>query len=191
MNRRGFVKTIAFAGAAAIFDPVGMLVRRAIAAPRYFGLHRFIEAHPEAVFIKHTNVPVKTDSEAKKQEGIELAREIFTLQDTPGIPLSHMVAIKPNLTCTGGAGRTADGMGILTDPYFVEGMIEGMKETGLSEDNMYMREGNWFRDSCPDEAAISPYMGVAERTGAHLVDFTPRMRSGKTAFEEPSTKRKK
>jgi len=178
------MKTIAFAGAAAIFDPVGMLVRRAIAAPRYFGLHRFIEAHPEAVFIKHTSVPVKTDSEAKKQEGIELAREIFTLQDTPGIPLSHMVAIKPNLTCTGGMGRTVDGVGILTDPYFVEGMVEGMKETGLSEDKMYMREGNWFRDSCSNEAAISPYMGVAERTGAHLVDFPTGREITQLTFDE-------
>ncbi|MFC1716961.1 DUF362 domain-containing protein [Candidatus Poribacteria bacterium] len=172
MNRREFMKIIAATGAAAIFDPVDVLVRRAIAAPRYFGLHNFIEAHPEAVFIKRTGVPVKTDSEAKKQEGVDLAGEIFTLRDTPGIPLSHMVAIKPNLTCTGGAGGTADGMGILTDPYFVEGVIEGMTEVGLSGDSMYMREGNWLGDSyCPGEAAISPYMGVAERTGAHILDF--------------------
>ena len=172
MNRREFMKIVAAAGAAAVFDPVDVFVRRAMAAPRYFGLHNFIEAHPEAVFIKRTGVPVKTDSEAKKQEGIDLAGEIFTLRDTPGIPLSHMVAIKPNLTCTSGAGRTVDGMGILTDPYFVEGVIEGMTEVGLSGDNMYMREGNWLGDSyCPGEAAISPYMGVAERTGAHILDF--------------------
>ena len=172
MNRREFMKIIAATGAATIFDPVDVLVRKAIAAPGYFGVHRFIEAHPEAVFIKHTSVPVKTDSEAKKAEGMELAREIFTLQDTPGIPLSHMVAIKPNLTCTGGMGRTDDGMGILTDPYFVEGVIEGIKEAGISESKMYMREGNWLGDSyCPDEARISPYIGVAERTGAHLTDF--------------------
>jgi len=166
------MKIITAAGAATLLDPTDFLVRKAIAAPQYFGLHQFIEAHPEAVFIKRTEVMSKTDSEDKKQAGIEFASEVFTLRDTPGIPLSHMVAIKPNLTCTSGAGRTADGMGILTDPYFVEGIIEGMKGVGFSEDNMYMREGNWLGDSyCPNEYAISPYVDMAARTGAHLADF--------------------
>ncbi len=172
MDRRDFMKIITAAGAAALLDPTDVLVRRTIAAPGYFSLHQFIEAHPEAVFIRHTNVAVKTDSEAKKQEGIEFAGEIFTLRDTPGIPLSRMLAIKPNLTCTSRSAKTEAGMGIITDSDFVEGMIEGMKETGLSQDNMYMREGNWLGDSyCPNECSISPYIQVAERTGVHMVDF--------------------
>ena len=172
MDRRDFMKIFAIVGATALFDPVDVLVKKAMAAPRYFGLHHFIEAHPEAVFIKHTSVLDKTDSEAKKQEGSELATEIFTLRDTPGIPLSHMIAIKPNLTCTSGAGRTVDGMGILTDADFTEGVIQGMRDVGFSSDNMYIREGNWLGDSyCPGEAAISPYMDIAENTGAHLTDF--------------------
>lgn len=171
MNRREFMKIIAAAGAATFFDPADILVKRAMAAPGYFGIHRFIETHPEAVFIRHTSVPFKTDSESKKQEGIEFAKEVFSLQDTPGIPLSRMVAIKPNLTCTGGTGKTADGMGILTDPYFVEGVIEGMKEVGISEDKMYMREGNWSKNSCPNECAISPYIDVERNTGVHMRDF--------------------
>ncbi len=173
MNRREFMKIIAAAGAANFLGPMDVLVKKAMAAPNYFGIHQFIESHPEAVFIKRTGVAVKTDSEAKRQEGIELAREIFTLRDTPGIPLSHQIAIKPNLTCTSGNGGTADGMGILTDPHFVEGVIEGMKEVGLPADNMYMREGNWLGDSyCPGEYNISPYIDVAENTGAHLADFS-------------------
>jgi len=172
VDRREFIKTIAAAGAATLLDPIDVIVRRVMAAPPYFGLHQFIEAHPEAVFIKHTGVAVKTDSEAKKQEGLEFATEIFTLRDTPGIPLSHMIAIKPNLTCTSGSAKTEDGMGIITDSDFVEGVIEGMKEAGLPEDGIYMREGNWLGDSyCPNECSISPYIGMAERTGAHLVDF--------------------
>jgi uncharacterized protein (DUF362 family) len=172
MDRRKFMKIFAAAGAAALLDPVDVLVRKVMAAPAYFGVHHFIDAHPEAVFIKRTSVSTKTDSEAKKREGAELAKEIFTLRDTPGIPLSHMIAIKPNLTCTSGAGGTDDGMGILTDPYFMEGVIEGMKEVGIPADQMYMREGNWLGDSyCPGECAISPYIEVAERTGAHLTDF--------------------
>jgi hypothetical protein len=172
MNRREFLKAIAAAGTVALFDPGDVIVRKSLAAPLYFGLHPFIESHPEAVFIKLTNVLNKTDSEAKKREGVELAEEIFTLRDTPGIPLSHMIAIKPNLTCTSGSARTEDGMGIITDSDFVEGVIHGMKNVGLSADRMYMREGNWLGDSyCPNECAISPYIDVARNTGAHLTDF--------------------
>ena len=36
----------------------------------FFSLHPFIEAHPEAVFIKRTNVPVKTDAQAKQKCGL-------------------------------------------------------------------------------------------------------------------------
>lgn len=172
MNRRDFLKIIAATGAATLLDPTDVLVRRTMAAPNYFGLHQFIEAHPEAVFIRHTNVMSKTDSEAKKQAGLDFASEVFTLRETPGIPLSHMVAIKPNLTCTSGAAKTEDGMGIITDCDFVEGMIEGMKGVGVSQDNIYMREGNWLGDSyCPGESFISPYLDMAERTGTHIVDF--------------------
>jgi hypothetical protein len=55
-----------------LMDTSGPLVSKAIAAPGYFGLHQFIETHPNAVFIKRTNVAYKTDSGAKKQEGFEL-----------------------------------------------------------------------------------------------------------------------
>jgi len=175
MHRREFIKTIAAAGAMTLIDPRNPLADKAIASPGYFGLHQFIETHPNAVFIKRTNVAYKTDSGAKKQEGFELAGEIFTLRSTPGIPLSYKIAIKPNLTCvlwTGGTAWTEDRMGIITDYDFVEGMIEGMKQVGLSADNMYMREGNWLGDSyCPEDCPASPYIEVAEHTGAHLTDF--------------------
>lgn len=173
MNRRKFIKTVAATGASAFLNPMDMFGARADASPAYFALHQFIEEHPNAVFVKHTNVSIKTDSEAKKQEGIELAREIFTLQDTPGIPLSHMIAIKPNLTCVLWTGETADseeGMGMLTDCDFMEGLVEGMKEIGLPSDKMYIREGNWA-GGCPSDCWASPYIGVAERTGVHMVDF--------------------
>ena len=172
MNRREFMKFIAAFSAAGLLDPVDVIVKRVMAAPGYFSLHPFIEAHPEAVFIRHTNVAVKTDSAAKEEEGFNFAREVFSLRDTPGIPLSKMIAIKPNLTCTSGSARRDDGMGIITDASFMEGVIEGMKNVGISQDKVYMREGNWLGDSyCPNECAISPYIDVAERTGARLMDF--------------------
>lgn len=50
----------------------------------YFGLHPFIEANPKAVFIRRTRVPSITDEEAKRREGLTLAREIFVSTDRPG-----------------------------------------------------------------------------------------------------------
>ena len=143
-----------------------------VRAKRYFALHPFIEAHPEAVFIVRTRVGSKTDAEGKKQAGLDLAQRILTLQDTPGIPLTHKLAIKPNLTCTSGQGNTEGGMGIITDRYFMEGLIEGMKKLGLPAENMYLREGNWLGEGyCPGDAQSTGYVEMAERTGVHLLDF--------------------
>ena len=135
-----------------------------------FGLHPFVEAHPEAVFIKRTHVPVQTDVEAKKREGVELARELFTLRDTPGIPPSHRMAIKPN-------------QGI-TDYDFVEGMIEGIKEVGFSADRIHVREGNWLGDGYARfEKVITPYQRIEERTGVHFTDFPSGRRMEQLTFD--------
>ena len=83
MNRRQFLKAVSAAGAVAFIDPVNIFVREALAAPKFFGLHPFIEAHPEAVFIKRTNVAQKTDAFAKRNEGLALAKEIFVKNDMP------------------------------------------------------------------------------------------------------------
>jgi len=172
MNRRQFIKAITAGTVATFLDPTATIVKRALSNISYFGLHSFIEAHPEAVFIKRTNVASKMDSESKKQAGIDFANDIFTLRDTPGFPLNQQIAIKPNLTCASGRSNTEDGMGIVTDPYFTEGVMDGMINFGLSADAIYMREGNWLGDSyCPTERLTSPYIGVAERTGIHLTDF--------------------
>ena len=171
MHRREFIKTIAAAGAMSLIDPKNPLAGRTIASPGYFGIHQFIETHPNAVFIKRTNVAYKTDSGAKKQEGLELAREIFILRHTPGIPLSHKFAIKPNITWAGGMANTERGMTIITDWNFVEGMIEGVKELGILAEQIYIREGGWTRGAWTEERLSTPYIGVAERTGVHLFDF--------------------
>lgn len=180
MDRRRFLGTIGAAGSAALFSPSDILGARLMGAPPFFSLHPFIEAHPGAVFIKRTRVPHKTDAEAKQREGFELATEIFTLRESPGIPLSHRMAIKPNLTCTGGTGGSEAGMGILTDSAFVEGLLEGIQRVGFPADRIYLREGNWLGDAyCPDERAVGGYLDVAARTGVHLTDFD----SGRSAHE--------
>lgn len=135
-----------------------------------FGLHPFIEAHPEAVFITRTHVSARTDAEAKKWEGAKLAKELFTLRDTRGIPPSHRMAIKPN-------------QGI-TDFDFVEGMIEGMKEVGCSEDRMYVREGNWLGDEYDRRReVIRPYERIEQRTGVHFTDFPSGRRMPQLTFD--------
>ena len=137
MDRRTFLGTMAGCSAASLLGTAPPVFARELAAPAYFGLHPFIEAHPEAVFIRKTGVTEKDDANAKKEEGFALAKQIFTLRDTPGIPLTHKIAIKPNLTMTSGTGLTH---AIVTDPFVVEGVIESMKQLGIAAQDMYVRE---------------------------------------------------
>ncbi len=133
--------------------------------PQYIGLHPFIEAHPEAVFIRRTAIAAKEDSEAKQNAALTLARQIFTLRDTPGIPLTHKFAIKPNLTSAKGTGLTH---AIVTDPYVVEGLIEGMKGLGVAAPSIFVREGLAVKQS-----GIG-FVEMSQRTGVHYDDQDSR-----------------
>ncbi len=171
MERRDFLKSAGMVGAASLLQPSWAWPSAYQDAPRYFGLHPFVAAHPEAVFVKRTQVAENLNGAAKMQEGKSLARELFTLQDTPGFSLTGKVAIKPNLTC--GGDTTPGLMGILTDADFVEGIIEGMKEKlGVQGGQFYLREGNLLGDAyCPDSNSLNGYKPVAQRTGAQLTSF--------------------
>jgi len=145
--------------------PGAGLLARVSGPPAYFGLHPFIEAHPEAVFIRKTTAARKNDLDGKKQEAFELARRIFTLRHTPGIPLSHKFAIKPNLTATDGTGLR---YAIITDPYVVEGLVAGMRQVGIGAESIYVRDGLWL-----DQPGIG-YREMAQRSGAHYDDSESR-----------------
>lgn len=135
-------------------------------------LHPFIEAHPQAVFIRRTQVTSKTDAEAKQLEGISLARSLFSPGATPGLSFSSQLAIKANLTCAEGMGNTEAGMGILTDAFFVEGFIEGLTGQGFPSERISLREGNWLGGGyCPSDFKTSGYPEMAQRRGIHLTDF--------------------
>jgi hypothetical protein len=54
-------------------------------------------------------------------------------------------------------------MGIVTDAFFVEGIIESLKELSIAAGQFYIREVN-----CPDDLADGGYLGMAERTGIDL-----------------------
>jgi uncharacterized protein (DUF362 family) len=144
----------------------------AASSPGFFRLHPFIEAHPEAVFIARTQVENKTDGPAKQRAGRELAVQLFRTGTDSGIPLSHPIAIKANVTGTQGQGQTEHGMGVITDARFMEGLLEGMRALGFPPDSMALREGNWLKDGYSSaDLPATGYLEMAERAGIHLADF--------------------
>ncbi len=170
MRRRHFLKSAGLFGTASLLDPELVLAGPRSTAARYFDVHPFVTGHPEAVFVQRTEVPSKTDEAAKEQAGLDLARQVFVLRDDPGIPLSHKIAFKPNMFP--GSSRSVSTMSLGADVSFTGGFGEGLKELGLRGGQLYMREGNHLGDAYPPEdARIEAWVHMAERVGAHLLDF--------------------
>ena len=165
MDRRAFLKTAAGVGFASKAFPALGLLGNTGAAPAYFGLHPFIEAHPEAVFIRQTHVSAKNDSEAKRREAFELARRFFIRRDSPGQRLSDKFAIKPNITAAMGKGRD---FAIVTDPYVVEGLVDGLRQAGVSAGNIYARDALNV-----DQPGVG-YQEMSQRSGVHYSDTEDR-----------------
>ncbi|HMD86934.1 MAG TPA: DUF362 domain-containing protein [Terriglobia bacterium] len=161
MDRRVFLKTAVGMGLGFNAKPGLGLLGPDGAAPAYLGLHPFIEAHPEAVFIRQTHVSTKNDSEAKRREAFELARRIFPRRDSPGQSPSVKFAIKPNLTAVEGRGLD---FAIITDPNVVEGLIDGLRQAGVSAGNIYARDALNV-----DQPGIG-YQEMARRSGVHYSD---------------------
>lgn len=137
----------------------GPLLRQA----PYFDLHPFIEANPKAVFIRRTKVPEKMDAARKLQEGLQLAREIFVAKREGGIPTSHKILLKPNITSVRSRRPDVENWGTGTDPDFYEGLILGLKELGLkrfhfAEANLYYA---WH---------YRGFMDIHERHGVRMND---------------------
>ena len=166
-----FLRTAGVVGTASLLKPQLIL-----GSPRqtaaYLDLHPFVNDHPEAVFIKLTRVSEKTAADGKDQAGQELARELFVTSDQSGAPSGNKIAIKPNLAAQGGP-FTVSRMGISTDGDFVGGFIEGMKDgLGMDGGQFYLREGNHLGDAyAPANESLEWYRPIAERVGAHLLDF--------------------
>ncbi|MHB9029566.1 MAG: T9SS type A sorting domain-containing protein [Candidatus Latescibacterota bacterium] len=168
-SRRNFLKTVALAaGGAAAAAQIESIESR-YQQTGFFGLHQFIEGHPDAVFVMQTNIEKKTDSEAIRNIALEFSRSVFWPKST-GLPLTTNIPVKPNLDCSYTADKRYSleyGMGIVTDPFFVEGVIQGMKELGLPGNRFFIREVN-----CPSDFEPRGYAAMANRVGAELRDMS-------------------
>jgi len=170
-NRRNFLKSAAITGGAVAATPIHALASRQQTSAGFFGLHQFIENNPEAVFIMRTDVNDYMNGGEKTTAGLEFARSVF-VPKSEGVPLTHLIPIKPNARFENGwkvntvahKGSTNQVQGYKgTDAFFVEGVIEAMKELGLSADQFFLREVNLTWGTKSDD-----YPEMAERTGVEL-----------------------
>ena len=164
VTRRQFIKSVAATGTSSLAAPVVTRALPSRTAADFFNVHPYIENNPDAVFIMRTNVDVKTNSEAIKNTALDFSRSVFVPSDS-GIPLTHMIPIKPNLTCSVNNNYSIEhGMGIVTDVNFTEGVIEGMKELGIGGEQFYIREVN-----CHNQYEQRGYNEeLMERTGVNI-----------------------
>ena len=124
MKRREFIRTTTAAGIAGTFPSFSAFA--STAASDFFGIHPFIEQHPDAVFIMRTSVDNKYNSALKKTTGEIFAKSVFvekSQSDAAAFPKSAIVAMKPNLTSYQTSAPTDSKMGIVTDTYFMEGAL--------------------------------------------------------------------
>ena len=163
IKRRDFLKIAGAAGGLGALKPIQVLGSRYQTSSDYFTVHPFIENHPEAVFIMRTDVDSIDSNDQIKSTAYEFSHSVFIPSDEAGIPLTHNIAIKPNLTsrcCVD--DRPCEHIGIVTNVYFTEGVIEGIKNLGISGSQIYMCEVNAWGQ----QEAIG-YAEMAERTGTN------------------------
>jgi hypothetical protein len=171
------VGSAALAGRAAVFAGDS-------APSGHFGVHPFVEQHPEAVFVLRTHVDRKTNSAACKQVGLDLGRTIFVPMDSTGVPVTHNIATKPNLTAHDPVDKKRgftleDTMGIATDASFVEGLFESFKELGVAGSKMHTRDvnGGGVLDA-------RGYLAMGRRVGATVAAAKNTIRTEDDANDE-------
>ena len=167
-SRREFLRTASLAGSAVVLN-----FRDLVSRPRrttFFGVHDFVEAHPDAVFILRTGVDIKTNTSALKDVGHQLGRSLFVSKSdgAAGYPVSANVVLKPNMTSWAwDKAPIEQTMGIQTDPYFVEGVVNSLYDLTVLAKNTYIREANYS----PSQADGIWYSDLAKRTGLNLKNF--------------------
>ncbi len=174
-SRREFLRVAAGGLGAAVLGAGSTRVPNRLPAA-YFGLHPFIEANPKAVFIRRTRVAHKMDAAAKLAEGLALAREIFIPMNSPGVPVTHRIVLKPNATGVHDRRRPPEeNWGVGTDPQFYEGMVRGLKELGLSR-------FHFIESTLYDTWNVRGFNDINERLGVELCEPQPRPRHLRDGF---------
>lgn len=174
MDRRKFFKTTAISAAGLSLAPKDVLLANNKIDTSFFGVHQFIEENPEAVFIMRTDVDKKTNSSKIHNIGTQFAKSVLVPKeegDAGAVPISNLVAIKPNLTLRFSfkPKYTKEGtMGIVTDSFFVEGFVERFKEFGVKSNKIHLVETNYNGDDLADGG----YIDMVNRTGINLKDLS-------------------
>ena len=151
MKRRDFIKTSAIGGVSGLVgqgcSTLGKTGR--ISGPG-FDVHPFVKNHPEAVFIHLTDVKSKRDIDDIRGVGRRLSKELIVKTSSGGYPMSTGITVKPNWTSAGPRDDKPvyEKLGINTDPNFIEGWVQAMKEVGPQK--YYIREC-----CCPTQWDIS------------------------------------
>ena len=76
-NRRDFLKSASAAGGLWLINTSCSTVTRNQPPARYFGVHPFVENHPEAVFIIRTKVDRKTNTQALKEAALQFIHTVL------------------------------------------------------------------------------------------------------------------
>jgi hypothetical protein len=176
-NRRDFLKASGLLSGSLGLIGRGSILTAGSKPSGYFGVHPFVEQHPEAVFIMRTYVDYKTNSDACKRAGLDFGQSVFVPMDDTGIPVTSNIAAKPNLTAHDAVDERRgftleDTMGITTDVFFVEGLFDSLKELGVAGSSLQVRDTN-------GAGVIGPcgYVAMAERVGARVAGAKRTMKT--------------
>ncbi|MBN1291943.1 MAG: twin-arginine translocation signal domain-containing protein, partial [Candidatus Latescibacteria bacterium] len=171
MKRRDFIKASTAAGVTGFVGAHSALAKKAnekFSGPG-FDVHPFIKEHPEAVFIYKTSVDSKKDIDKIESAGLKLSKELIVKTDSAGYSNSTRITLKANFTCAGPKDGHAvfEKLGVNTDPNFVAGWVQGMRETGPQE--YYLREC-----ACPDAWDDMGWTAMAEKNGIDFRDLSSK-----------------
>ena len=119
------------------------------------------------MFIYRTDVKSKRDSDAIREAGYKLAKDLIVKSTTGGYPETTRVVIKPNWTTASpmDGNPVYEKLGTNTDPNFIVGWVEGMREAGPHK--YYIRESG-----SPHLWGDMGYYLFAERNDIDLRDMS-------------------
>ena len=184
IKRRDFLKTASLAGGIGAAKPIEILASHSQESTGFFSVHPFVENNSEAVFIMRTNVDVKTNHDAVKAAGSSFANTVLVPSES-GVPVTNLFPIKPNITYVTWSGTPANDaeyrMGVITDPWFVEGIIERYKNLGVAANKVTVldvwndgsnRKLNGYADMCTRQGAnMNPSSTGVSDLGANGVTW--------------------